>query len=55
MDKRNNKQKMLAVDHDHETGKIRGLCEAHNRALGMFHDSIEELTNAIKYLSKIKD
>jgi len=53
VDKRSGKPKSLAVDHDHKTGKIRGLlCEAHNRALGMFHDNIEELMAAIKYLKK---
>lgn len=44
--------KKLAVDHDHKTGKIRGLlCQAHNRAIGMFHDDIKELESAISYLS----
>lgn len=53
IDKRTGKTKMLAVDHDHNTGKIRGLlCEAHNRALGMFHDNIEELQSAIAYLGR---
>jgi hypothetical protein len=43
--------KALSIDHDHNTGKIRGLlCQAHNRALGMFHDNLEELKSAIKYL-----
>lgn len=41
----------LAVDHDHKTGKIRGiLCFKHNTSLGHFNDSIEELEKAIKYL-----
>lgn len=45
--------KKLAVDHDHETGKIRGiLCENCNMALGNFKDSIENLQNAINYLQK---
>jgi hypothetical protein len=51
VDKRSGKIKMLAVDHNHKTGKIRGLlCEVHNRALGMFHDDIGELKSAIDYL-----
>lgn len=42
----------LTVDHDHETGKIRGvLCNTCNRALGMFRDSPELLVRAILYLA----
>lgn len=41
----------LAVDHNHTTSKVRGLlCANCNRALGMFKDSKQLLTNAIKYL-----
>jgi len=41
----------LAVDHDHETGKIRGLlCTFCNTALGKFHDDVEILKKAIDYL-----
>ncbi len=41
----------LCVDHDHETGEIRGLlCKACNTALGLFRDNIENLSNAIDYL-----
>lgn len=41
----------LAVDHDHVTGKVRGLlCRDCNTAIGMFKDSIESLTRAIDYL-----
>lgn len=41
----------LSVDHDHNTGKIRGLlCSACNIGLGMFHDSLENLKGAIQYL-----
>jgi len=43
----------FAVDHDHVTGKVRGLlCKEHNTGLGYFHDSIEELELAIKYLKQ---
>ena len=43
----------LAVDHDHKTGKIRGLlCGSCNRALGLLKDSINNLQNAISYLKK---
>lgn len=41
------------LDHDHFTGKIRGLlCHNCNLALGLFKDSISNLTRAIGYLSK---
>lgn len=43
--------KKLVVDHNHTTGKIRGLlCSAHNRALGYFQDSPELLDSAADYL-----
>ena len=46
----------LAVDHDHNTGKIRGLlCENCNRALGLFYDSPEFLINAAKYVEIDRD
>jgi len=43
----------LAIDHDHRTGKIRGLlCNNCNRGLGRFKDSIETLQAAISYLKR---
>lgn len=52
-DKGLGRTKTLAVDHCHDTGKIRGLlCSRCNRGLGMFNDSIELLEKAVKYLKK---
>lgn len=42
----------LCVDHDHKTGKIRGLlCSPCNFILGFAKDEIEILTNAVAYLN----
>ncbi len=47
------KPRNLAVDHDHTTGKIRGLlCTNCNKGLGHFKDSIALLEKAIKYLKQ---
>lgn len=41
----------LCIDHDHKTGKIRGvLCKKHNLALGLFNDSPTLLRRAADYL-----
>lgn len=43
--------KNLSVDHNHITGKIRGLlCQKCNQALGMLEDNVDFFENAIKYL-----
>jgi hypothetical protein len=45
--------KVLVVDHNHETGEVRGLlCSTCNTGLGMFKDSINNLSNAMKYLKR---
>jgi len=44
--------KGLCVDHNHKTGKIRGLlCTDCNIGIGMFKDDLEMLQRAVKYLS----
>jgi hypothetical protein len=43
----------LCIDHDHNTGKIRGvLCSKCNIGLGMFDDSVARLRAAIDYLKR---
>lgn len=41
----------LFVDHDHNTGKVRGLlCNSHNTAIGLLGDTPEHLQKALNYL-----
>jgi hypothetical protein len=43
----------LDIDHDHETGKVRGLlCSNHNRGIGLLNDDITILAKAIQYLAR---
>jgi len=43
----------LAVDHNHETRKVRGvLCNHCNRAIGMLKDDAEIVDRAAAYLRK---
>ena len=50
-DKKAQAIKKLAVDHDHVTGKVRGLlCTNCNLMLGSAYDNIDTLKSAIIYL-----
>lgn len=45
--------KRLSLDHDHETGQLRGLlCAPCNLALGGFKDNPKIIKNALEYLKK---
>ncbi len=45
------KKKYFDVDHDHKTGKIRGLlCHSCNTGIGIFNESVEKLRSAKEYL-----
>lgn len=43
--------RVVHIDHDHVTGKVRGiLCATCNLLLGMAHDDILTMQSAIRYL-----
>ena len=45
--------KRVRVDHDHESGRIRGLlCNGCNTAIGLFEEHLDWLSGAIVYLSR---
>lgn len=45
------RRRRLSLDHNHETGAIRGwLCDRCNKVLGQIKDSVEKLESAIAYL-----
>jgi len=46
-------KKMLAIDHNHETGEVRGLlCGSCNTGIGLLQDSPDILAAALEYLQK---
>lgn len=46
---------VLSVDHDHETGRVRGLvCKKHNQALWCFGDNEAGLKRAYDYVRGVK-
>lgn len=50
---KNNRGDKLAVDHCHDTGKVRGLlCHKCNTAIGLMKDDRKTLQAAIDYLSR---
>ena len=45
------KNKVLSVDHDHNTGRVRGiLCNGCNKALGWLRDNPEVMSGMREYL-----
>jgi hypothetical protein len=47
------KDGVLAVDHCHETGKVRGLlCRDCNAGLGLFRNNVLILQHAVRYIRK---
>lgn len=46
-----NEQKPLQVDHDHQSGVVRGLlCWECNTALGKLHDDLNIARGVVRYL-----
>lgn len=53
---KNNHNEKLAVDHDHNTGKVRKLlCHNCNRALGLFKDNPELMRKAALYVEEHRE
>lgn len=53
---KSNLSKALAVDHDHITGKVRGLLCGHcNIAIGLLKEDISILKNCIMYLKRFEN
>lgn len=53
--KKSGARKNLSVDHDHSTGKIRGLlCERCNHSLGKLREDFDIIINLAKYVQEHK-
>lgn len=53
--KRKPEQSRMHIDHDHRTGKFRGLiCQSCNIGLGHFNDDPSVLVLAVRYLNRFK-
>lgn len=53
---RGQKLHAACVDHDHDSGKFRGLlCNACNKAIGLLQDNPDVISKAWRYLSGKKD
>lgn len=54
--KKPTEKRALHIDHDHNTGKVRGLlCSNHNRGLGLFNDDIRLIVKVLDYLVRHRD
>lgn len=46
-------KKTLCIDHDHKTGKVRGLlCDNCNRGVGLLGDNKDTIASALIYLNR---
>ncbi len=53
MEPRGRKKEAVAVDHNHETGEVRGLlCRGCNHGIGNLKDDPEVLMRAVRYLEQ---
>lgn len=48
-------KKGFAIDHDHSTGRIRGvLCRGCNTGIGLLGESVDTMISAIEYIKRHK-